>query len=132
MPTKLLTTSQAARSLAVTPDAVLKWVKAGKLRSLRTPGGHCRIPREEVERLKTGPQNLPGLDSTLYCWQFHAGSRCIGPDCKRCIVYRSQTGRCWELQALMVDIGHGRLHCSATCEGCRYHEYRLKKSSSNR
>ena len=45
------TTTEAARKLAVSADTVLKWVKAGKIDSYRTPGGHARIPKEAVETL---------------------------------------------------------------------------------
>ena len=43
-----LTTFQAADILSVTPDSILKWIKSGKLKARRTPGGHYRIPRENV------------------------------------------------------------------------------------
>ena len=46
-----LTTTQAAEMLSVSPDTVLKWVKAGKLRAHRTLGGHFRIPFQELQQL---------------------------------------------------------------------------------
>ena len=45
------TTSQAAKLLSVSPDTVLRWVKAGKISSYRTPGGHARIPADAVAAL---------------------------------------------------------------------------------
>jgi len=44
-------TVEAARILEVSTFAVWKWCKEGKIKAGRTPGGHYRIPREEVERL---------------------------------------------------------------------------------
>ena len=46
------TTTEAANLLSVSPDTVLKWVRAGKIESYRTPGGHSRIPSEAVARLR--------------------------------------------------------------------------------
>lgn len=44
-------TVEAARILGVSTFAVWKWCKEGKIKAGRTPGGHFRIPREEMERL---------------------------------------------------------------------------------
>ena len=46
-----LTTFQVADLMSVTPDSVLKWIKSGKLEALRTPGGHYRIAKKDVETL---------------------------------------------------------------------------------
>ncbi|WP_457826562.1 MerR family transcriptional regulator, partial [Staphylococcus aureus] len=51
-----LTTSQAARLLAVSPDTVLKWVRAGKVKSYRTLGGHFRIPLSEIGAVGSGAE----------------------------------------------------------------------------
>jgi len=45
-----LTTGDIARMLHVTPMAVLKWIKAGKLKAYRVRGGHHRIERDEFQR----------------------------------------------------------------------------------
>ena len=45
-------TGQAAKLCAVTPDTVLKWIKRGRLRARRTPGGHYRISREDLDELR--------------------------------------------------------------------------------
>ena len=45
------TTGQAARLCSVTPDTVLKWIKAGRIEAQRTAGGHYRISPQELERL---------------------------------------------------------------------------------
>ena len=42
-----LTTGDVARHCYVTNVAVLKWIRSGKLKAYRTPGGHCRIKRED-------------------------------------------------------------------------------------
>lgn len=47
---KPLTTGEVARCLHVTSMAVLKWIRSGKLKAYRVPGGHYRIEREEFLR----------------------------------------------------------------------------------
>jgi excisionase family DNA binding protein len=48
----LLTTKKVAEMFAVTPSTVVKWADAGRLPFFRTPGGHRRYPRAEVEALR--------------------------------------------------------------------------------
>lgn len=47
----IVTTSQAADLLGVAVSTVQKWVELGQLPSWKTPGGHRRIPLEEVQKL---------------------------------------------------------------------------------
>lgn len=49
---KYLTTGDAARACDVSLVAVKKWIRQGKLRAIRTPGGHFRIPADEFERFR--------------------------------------------------------------------------------
>src|SRR3974377_2175465 len=48
---ELLKLGEAARALRVAYPTLKQWIYRGKIRSVRTPGGHHRIPRGEVERL---------------------------------------------------------------------------------
>jgi excisionase family DNA binding protein len=50
----LLRTEQVAKLLNVAPGTVRNWVRLGRIRSVRLPGGQYRIPREEVEKLLQG------------------------------------------------------------------------------
>jgi excisionase family DNA binding protein len=52
MNTAILTTKQVAEVFAVTPSTVVKWADAGRLPFFRTPGGHRRFLRVEVEALR--------------------------------------------------------------------------------
>jgi excisionase family DNA binding protein len=45
----LLTPAEIARALRVDPKTVTRWAKTGKITSIRTPGGHRRYYRSEVE-----------------------------------------------------------------------------------
>ncbi len=43
-----MTGAEVARLFRVDPKTVHRWVKAGKLACLRTPGGHRRYYEDEV------------------------------------------------------------------------------------
>ena len=48
-----LTTGEVAALFAVTPETVAAWADSGKLASFRTPGGHRRFYRADVDALRT-------------------------------------------------------------------------------
>ena len=56
---EMLSPREAALELRVSFPTIKQWIYAGKLRSVRTPGGHHRIPQKEVDRLlyRTGGHN---------------------------------------------------------------------------
>ena len=123
-----LTTTQAAKLLSVSPDTVLKWVKAGKIKSYRTLGGHCRIPRSELAARLPDQGATTGLPEMAlhpltyqYCWEYLAADGEISPDCKECITYRSRTRRCYELRDLPEGLGCLRVYCKSSCEECNYY-----------
>jgi excisionase family DNA binding protein len=45
----LLRVGQAAAELGVHPKTVRRWLKAGRLRYVRLPGGERRIPRRALD-----------------------------------------------------------------------------------
>ncbi len=47
---KVLTTHEVAKYLNVITNTVIHWMNTGKLKGYRTPGGHRRIPKEELIR----------------------------------------------------------------------------------
>lgn len=48
---KLLTPSEVARLFRVDPKTVTRWAAAGRINSIRTPGGHRRFREHEVREL---------------------------------------------------------------------------------
>ena len=50
----LLSVSAVADLLGVHVDTVRRWTDEGKLPEVRTPGGHRRVPRAAVDRLRGG------------------------------------------------------------------------------
>lgn len=121
-----LTTSEAARLLKVSPDTVLKWVKAGKVKSYRTLGGHFRIPVSELDlpaddiRQPAIPASLP--QDHFYCWEYLAGGGEIKEECKDCITYRSRAQRCYELKDMPGEFGCLNLLCDTECNDCEYYK----------
>ena len=47
----LLKLHDAARELGVSYPTIKQWIYHGKIKSVRTAGGHHRIPRTEIDRL---------------------------------------------------------------------------------
>jgi molybdopterin-binding protein len=47
----MLTPREAALQLRISFPTIKQWIYRKKIRSVRTPGGHHRIPRAEVDRL---------------------------------------------------------------------------------
>jgi len=45
----LLTPRQAAARLGISYPAIKHWILAGRIRTVKTPGGHHRIPLESLE-----------------------------------------------------------------------------------
>lgn len=43
---------EAAKLLSVHPTTVRRWIQEGKLQTIKTLGGHNRIPKGEIERLR--------------------------------------------------------------------------------
>jgi molybdopterin-binding protein len=46
--------AEAARLLGVSYPTLKQWIYRKRIRSVRTPGGHHRIPRREIARLSMG------------------------------------------------------------------------------
>ena len=45
------TTTEAAKILRVSTQTVRNYIYSGKIRSYRTPGGHHRVSKEDLQRL---------------------------------------------------------------------------------
>jgi excisionase family DNA binding protein len=124
----LLTTTEAAKLLSVSPDTVLKWVRAGKVKSRRTLGGHFRIPVSELGIPAAGeqgprpkPANRPLVHQ--YCWEYLAGDGEISPKCEDCITFRLRAQRCYEFKDLPGEFGCLNLMCDTNCTECDYYNH---------
>ena len=54
-----LTLGQAARYLGVAQSTIRKWTDAGRLRAFKTPGGHRRYRRSDLETFVEGSEPTP-------------------------------------------------------------------------
>jgi molybdopterin-binding protein len=50
----MLTPRQAAERLGMSYPALKHWILAGRIRTVKTPGGHHRIPPEAIEEFLPG------------------------------------------------------------------------------
>ena len=48
---KLLAPREAANVLGISYPTLKQWIYHGKIKSLKTPGGHHRVPESEIDRL---------------------------------------------------------------------------------
>jgi len=59
---RLLTPAEVAAIFRVDPKTVTRWAKGGKLRAIRTLGGHRRYIESEVRALAAVPQPRDDAD----------------------------------------------------------------------
>jgi molybdopterin-binding protein len=50
---------EAARLIAVSYPTLKQWIYQGKIKTIKTPGGHHRIPRSEIDRLTGSTEIKP-------------------------------------------------------------------------
>ena len=121
---KMVSTGKAAKLCSVTPDTVLKWIKAGRIPANRTAGGHYRIDRELLLTIiESGelPDQQELMDKAFrFCWEYYGDEGQIGEQCANCIVFRSRALRCYEVSELSKDQGHAKAFCRSTCDDCEY------------
>lgn len=58
---ELIKPTDAAKLVGVSYPTLKQWIYQGKIRSVKTAGGHHRIPRAEIERLIDGVQAKPAV-----------------------------------------------------------------------
>lgn len=59
-PTSLLTPRQAAEKLGISYPALKHWILAGRIRTVKTPGGHHRIPITALDEFLPQAAAAPG------------------------------------------------------------------------
>jgi len=64
IPSELITPTDAAELLCVDPKTVSRWASAGKIHSVRTPGGHRRFVRSEIRAIVARDQAPAGPQPT--------------------------------------------------------------------
>lgn len=69
--TTMLTPRQAAEKLGMSYPALKHWILTGRIRTVKTPGGHHRVPPEALEEFlpaaiaKMGPARISGRNQLM-------------------------------------------------------------------
>ena len=132
MDSRLLTTGEVAKLCGVTPDAVLKWIKAGKLPATRTPGGHFRVTSETCAAMGLGESQQEEPQTTAVtstpdtegrrCWEYFGDDGAPRDSCLKCVVYLAGAQHCYKLAELGEQAGHTRNFCGKDdCEPCSFY-----------
>jgi molybdopterin-binding protein len=74
----LLTPREAAATIGVSYPAIKQWILAGKLRTIKTPGGHHRIPQDALKRYLPAPAKPPSTASRERFRQVSGRNQLIG------------------------------------------------------
>jgi excisionase family DNA binding protein len=118
--------------LSVTPDAVLKWVKAGKLPARQTAGGHYRVSLDAVKEIITRGGELPDIPQSSKrqyepCWEYYAVEGRIKHECRSCLVFRARGERCYEVGKDLKLSGEGATCCESDCADCAYYKEQMER-----
>jgi molybdopterin-binding protein len=123
---ELLHLPDAARQLGVSYPTLKQWIYKGKIHAVKTPGGHHRIPRPEVDRLlfQGGHQGMAG---GKHAATTHASSQITGgAGFEHIISGRNQlVGRVIKLQTeglltkVVLDVGGQSVTAIITRDACR-------------
>ncbi len=126
----LLTTGDVARLCGVTPDAVLKWIKKGKLPASRTAGGHYRVSQGDLVAAGLGEAHstrgeapVSGAEPTppMRCWEYFSRGGAPLEACRSCLVYVARAQNCYALAQLGEQAGHRRQFCQTECVDCAFY-----------
>ncbi|MCL5972157.1 MAG: helix-turn-helix domain-containing protein [Firmicutes bacterium] len=60
----ILTPTEAARLLGASPDSVRRWCEQGHIPGYRTPGGHWRIARRDLDQVDAFRRALEAVSKT--------------------------------------------------------------------
>jgi len=133
MDSELLTTGEVAKLCGVTPNAVLKWIKKGKLPATRTPGGHYRVSRAACAQLGLCEPAIEHRElgeaartesGQPRCWEFYGGQGDPREECRACVVYKARAQNCYALARLGQEAGHQLSFCATECAECAFYRAR--------
>ena len=113
-----MTSAQVAEMLGVGPTSVKRWADSGLLPCVRTPGGHRRFLREEVERFLQREANGWSLDtSDVNAWVDRLTSGASAFEVQSALfAERNRRGSWWQvadtLSRVMAELGR-RWECGS-------------------
>ncbi|MDO8835460.1 MAG: excisionase family DNA-binding protein [Vicinamibacterales bacterium] len=106
--------SEAARLLSLSRPTISRWIRDNRIRSVRTPGGHHRIPRSEIVRIggsHAGLPHAPTLADNGALAAISGRNKLLGT------VTRVRYGGL--LAEVSIAIGHQQLTAIITSASCR-------------
>ena len=128
---EFLTTTELSKLCGVSRITIINWLRQGKVKSVKTLGGHRRIPRTEVESLLEALHIKSGTSESidrivLHCWQSAEKMKCE-KKCKSCMVFMRRVDYCF---FIVQRLGKGWIHCEGSCLDCAYFKGIFEKMES--
>lgn len=126
-----LTTTEVAKLCGVSRFTIINWVNRGKIKTMKTTGGHCRIPVSEAisfyESFYKETDNVKS-HSSCYCWEYPQKTNCH-KECKNCLLYKSRINYCF---VVVRQFSKEVIHCDGDCLNCDYFEEFFTSYSESR
>jgi len=116
-----LTTTELAKLCGVSRFTIINWVNRGKIGTIKTVGGHCRIPVSEAISFYESFYKKKKDDiseSLCHCWEYPQKANC-DRECKNCLLYKSRINYCF---VVVREFGKEVVHCEGDCLSCDYFE----------
>jgi len=121
-----LKTTELARLCGVSRFSILNWINQGKIRALRTVGGHYRIPAGEAISFLEAfhldtfhNQKRPPVAKALgHCWEYPQKTSCDN-ECRDCLIYGREIDYCF---VVVRQFGKEVIRCKEDCLSCAYFE----------
>ena len=63
---QLYSIGEVSKKLGVTIKTIREWDKLNKIKTIKTPGGHRRIPKEEIDRIAGEKNYIPQKKAVMY------------------------------------------------------------------
>ncbi len=123
---ELLRLTEASRELGVSYPTLKQWIYAGKIRSVKTAGGHHRIPRSEIDRVLFQKGSARGLARPPATGAGLTAGRSLATGLEHYISGRNQlVGRITHLEIVgllakvTLDVGGQKITSIITRDACR-------------
>jgi len=116
-----LTTTELAKLCGVSRFSIINWVKRGKIGTIKTVGGHCRIPVSEAISFYESfykNSNEVKSESLCHCWEYPQKTNC-SKECENCLLNKSRINYCF---VVVREFGKKVVHCDGDCMNCDYFE----------
>ena len=116
-----LTTTELAKLCGVSRFTIINWINRGKMRTMKTAGGHFRIPVSEAISFYETFYKEKGdvkTESLCHCWEYPQKTNC-NKECKNCLLYKSRINYCF---VVVREFGKEVIRCEGDCLNCDYFE----------